>query len=477
MRARHRMQGVRFLFIFPALLIAGCHRSRSNDLTYKPVPAVRDLTTVDAPPVAQRGQKIDVPAGAIRARHCEIAFAIYHFPNGPKARVDPLTALRSIQEARRFQIVTTAPTTPNDEPTIVVRSPSIKDAPPPALSTLKYIAVGLDPAQQDDFLASTQVTTLVFHAIGPGVDAVHSDALRIVGDLAAQIGGLPVDTASRQVFSMHEWQKRADAFEHGVPIVKKHIRIAMHEEADREGGHIRIVTLGMEKIGLPDVVVNDVARDDAEPMATLITLVCQFLSEWGALKQDGQIDLALRGLRTMSARTGFHVEDGAKQRVILHLAMGDPHDGDNANRLIEIVFPGPADALQERQKRALSDLFGAHDAIADISYDAELFAASARAHAALMAMKPVWSTRIPELEQLMVKAPFETASGVNEWMWIDLARWQGTTIHGTLQNEPDDVPGLHAGARVAVEESAVLDYILTKGDGSREGNETGKRRD
>ncbi|MFW5739820.1 MAG: DUF2314 domain-containing protein [Myxococcota bacterium] len=72
----------------------------------------------------------------------------------------------------------------------------------------------------------------------------------------------------------------------------------------------------------------------------------------------------------------------------------------------------------------------------------------------------------------MVKAPFKTASGGNEWMWVEVISWQGSTIRGVLQNVPYDMPGLKQGARVEVEESAIFDYIYTSSDGGQVGNET-----
>ena len=72
----------------------------------------------------------------------------------------------------------------------------------------------------------------------------------------------------------------------------------------------------------------------------------------------------------------------------------------------------------------------------------------------------------------MVKGPFKTASGGNEWMWIEVVRWKGSKIEGILENDPFQVPNLKAGARVEVEEDSIFDYIYRHADGTREGNET-----
>jgi uncharacterized protein YegJ (DUF2314 family) len=59
-------------------------------------------------------------------------------------------------------------------------------------------------------------------------------------------------------------------------------------------------------------------------------------------------------------------------------------------------------------------------------------------------------------------------------MWVEVVRLNGDTIDGVLQNDPFEVPGLKAGARVEVYADAIFDYVLVKPDGSRGGNETGR---
>jgi uncharacterized protein YegJ (DUF2314 family) len=108
-------------------------------------------------------------------------------------------------------------------------------------------------------------------------------------------------------------------------------------------------------------------------------------------------------------------------------------------------------------------------------HDEELMAASARARQTALQYKPRYAKAPPRSgERLVVKAPFATASGGHEYMWVEVLRWQGATIYGLLESEPRDVLKLKSGARVEVAESAIFDYILHKPDGSREGDLTGE---
>ena len=57
-------------------------------------------------------------------------------------------------------------------------------------------------------------------------------------------------------------------------------------------------------------------------------------------------------------------------------------------------------------------------------------------------------------------------------MWIDVTGWTGSIIHGLLNNEPADVPGLKKGAPMELEEDDVFDDLHLFPDGHEEGNET-----
>ena len=59
-------------------------------------------------------------------------------------------------------------------------------------------------------------------------------------------------------------------------------------------------------------------------------------------------------------------------------------------------------------------------------------------------------------------------------MWVEVIGWKGGEVEGILQNDPFEVSGLKAGARVRFKDSVVFDFIHYFPDGREEGNETGK---
>ena len=89
--------------------------------------------------------------------------------------------------------------------------------------------------------------------------------------------------------------------------------------------------------------------------------------------------------------------------------------------------------------------------------------------------KPRFMKGLPPGESLLVKAGFARPETTGrELMWLEVLRWDGQTLKGILQNDPQGVPGLKRGAAVELDESAVLDYLVRRPDGTEEGNETGK---
>jgi uncharacterized protein YegJ (DUF2314 family) len=230
----------------------------------------------------------------------------------------------------------------------------------------------------------------------------------------------------------------------------------------------------MSKLGLPDLVVNGHGRHGGDAMVALINVVAQTLAERGRTDAAGRLDVDLRTLRARTIREPqlASLKKGAAGRAALSVVVGEPEEGDAQNRLMELTFAGKPGSAVERQEAILSEFFGAEDDIARVEHDEAVLAESARARARLLALEPSWSKGLAPGEQLLVKAPFRTATGGNEWMWIEVTRWEGTRIRGLLANDPFDVPGLRAGAVVEVDEQAVFDYLHHRPNGSVEGNTT-----
>jgi uncharacterized protein YegJ (DUF2314 family) len=183
---------------------------------------------------------------------------------------------------------------------------------------------------------------------------------------------------------------------------------------------------------------------------------------------------ALTMVAAVAKRSGGLIWDEMTREVFSRSAWERRLEKPLSSLAAAIAFPGPPGSLHERQNQLVSTLFGTSDSVVQTTHDDAILAASAAARAKLERLKPRFAEGAPDMETLLVKGPFKTPTGGEEWMWIEVTRWTGATISGILQNDPFHIPDLQAGAKVEVTQASVFDYLYKKKDGTTEGNETAK---
>jgi len=243
--------------------------------------------------------------------------------------------------------------------------------------------------------------------------------------------------------------------------------VTMH--AYRTGELIRVVTLGMEKFGLPDLVIEE-SIGGAE-IGKMINLAAQLLVEGANLSPEGKLRLDLDALQDAGIRermTG-KVLDRARRKADVDALEGRRDRGDPENALLELWFGEPA---QQRQYQAAERIWGAKDEAMLTRTDAAVEEESRREREKVIRqIKPRFQRGEMEHQHLTVKLPFRNSQGT-EWMWIEVVRWQGSKVFGILKNTPEFVRVAPAGAQVSGDESEIFDYILHLPDGGIEGNTT-----
>ncbi|MBI2390183.1 MAG: DUF2314 domain-containing protein [Deltaproteobacteria bacterium] len=406
-----------------------------------------------------------VPAAPLWAKSFYFDVAL-SWDEPPKEKVK--AQLASIASLRPFsRLENPAPATDDKASFVMVEGPAVGDLAPMSAASLKYFAVELSEADRRAYLGAKMCAAFSFHGPIDAGFATLRAALNGVRELADNTSSIVTDGSTRQVFSRASWASRVDAWTNGVPKLSKHIAIHGYPN----GGLIRVVTLGMAKFGLPDIAAEEIAREQSQRMSDLVLLVAQTLVERGKLDRAGELEIAIDELKARPDLGDFAPK--ATKRGVVSLGIAKPKEGDADNRLIQIVFPGSANGVQQRQAKLLEGIFGARDEMVQVDgSDGEIAAASARARAKLLTLKPAWSNGPPGLDDLIVKAPFQTPDGRSEWMWVEVTGWSGTKIKGILQNDAYEIPGLVVGTHVEVEESSIFDYMLKHPDGSIEGGET-----
>jgi uncharacterized protein YegJ (DUF2314 family) len=351
-----------------------------------------------------------------------------------------------------------------------------QDYPPPSSESLKYHGRGLSAAQVDALQRSERALVFVFaHPSAGDVLPAYRRAITLVAQVARDTGGVLWDEETREVFSLESWQRRRlDSWSDGLPDVSRQIVIHAYEGDHRLA---RAITLGMAKFARPDVVVERFSWSEKESVSDLVNAMSQVLVEGSTPRLPGVHRLDLRTLRQPRVRQAQ--VDGllpnARGVAELTLVRGTREDGDPDNPLLEIRFdrhPGP-DA-HARRNAALGLLFGTRDTLSYVRHDDAVRQASEAARARLPALREAFNKGLRPGEHMMVKAPFKTPEGGNEWMWVEVTAWDGSRIRGLLNNQPANVPGLHAGQMVEVSMEQVFDYLKRDGEGREEGNETGR---
>jgi len=372
--------------------------------------------------------------------------------------------------------VTWVDAVPDHATKAVLNATVVEDAqttlPPPQGEDLDYFSRELSDAEAQALNNASRVLVLVFaHPANDALGAL-SRADRIAYDLARQIGGVLYDVELRRAVGAARWRSgRLEGDGRAAPSILEHT--AIHAYRDTEW--VRAVTVGMRKLGQPELAVDEVPATGSMQVAWIINGIGQRMIEGQQPDGEGWFDLDLRaiGHPDVRERVLASLLSNGTARGRFKLMPTPPEDGDADNRLLAIGFQGYAGPdLSARQNAAISAVFGWSDSVKAIEHDDELEAASQRARTKLPELRKTVQRGLAPGELVQVKLPFETPNGGKEWMWVEVLRWNGDTIEGVLSNEPFDVPDLHAGQRVKGSMADVFDYIYRRKDGQVEGNET-----
>jgi len=296
-----------------------------------------------------------------------------------------------------------------------------------------------------------------------------SKANNLVVELTTDKKTVIYDTEIRESFSSGYWQKNRIIKNGGVNL-SEHITIHLYPDGD----YCRAISLGMLKFSLEDFCKENVSCYSNTGVANLINLTAQTLFEKNQLDTDGELMLRIDDIKNTALKNQLKTElaDNAKKSGQIALVKGVLQEGDANNRLIEIGFP--KENPQIEQEAWLSKIFGFEDEFTYFPHDDELLEASARAKETVLQLKNDFSKGFPVGTNLLIKFPFSNFAGENEWMWVEVVKWENQSITSLLQNEPQMVTNVKIGEEVTKDFDLMFDYILYHPDGTQEGNETGE---
>ncbi|MEO6994607.1 MAG: DUF2314 domain-containing protein [Lacunisphaera sp.] len=345
--------------------------------------------------------------------------------------------------------------------------------PLPKPDAFELFAVGLEPRDRDRIVASKRTLFLNFtYAKNSTLPAIHTIS-RFIGTITKDLKAAVWDDENRQILSGAEWTKRrVESWIGEQADVTKHITMHEYRDPDLE----RIVTLGLRKFGLPDLVLEAISGDYSRPAGNTINYCAQVLLEQGVPKNH-QLVLDLRKIRHSAVREKAleYPLKGATGIVKLSFTETVREPGDADNQLFKIEFPEASGVdASEKTAQAMTELYGSEN---DVLYarrdDEQLLVARDQARKAFLNLKDLFKAGLKPNERLAVKYGF-TDGKDTECKWIEIYAWEGDELSGVISNDSLIIAGMKAGKKVKIPASEIYDYLHYFPDGSEEGNGTGK---
>jgi len=297
-------------------------------------------------------------------------------------------------------------------------------------------------------------------------------ASEMVLNMAKGTSGFIFDSETRELFSQSEWKaSRIDSWSSSVPNVQSNIVIHAYQTET----NYRAITLGMAKFGMPDLVVNDFDWNSNRSISTLINLTAQHIVEKDLNKLEFQLDIQKLNSSSFKESLLGALYENATKNASVTLKKSTPEEGDPDNFLLEFDFNQYQGKLRhQKQSTLLNSLFGWKDEVTYVKHNNLIENASEKARKKLPKLKIRFNAGLEIGEVLMLKAPFKTPTGENEWMWVEVKQWKEGEIEGVLRNVPNNVPKLSAGDKLTINQKDVFDYFFQNKDGTTDGNTTGE---
>lgn len=366
-----------------------------------------------------------------------------------------------------------------EPPMVQVFTASGADLQPISPSTLQLFAHGLDDSAKAAASAAQGALGTLWILDRDDTHRRMKAALAVARDNAVALHGLVWDDTLRMLYTPTAFDaERIASWQGDVPDVRR--QIVQHYYED-EGRH-RAVTLGLQGLAVPDLVVQDVPVALSGRVGDIMNVIAQRLVEGAHPSPAGDLEVDLAQIQHEGVRKAFQSTTSAP--IVVRLTPVKPEEGDAENALLAIEFPGFAAPTEaERQGLAAAKLFGLKpdDLTGARADDAELLAIQARVQKKLPELAKRFRAGVPLGTRFSVKAPFDTDDGNVEWMWVEVVEWKADAeLKGNLTNAPSFIKALHLGASVVVKASSVADYLWVSPDGKHEGGESsdvlGKRR-
>jgi hypothetical protein len=306
-----------------------------------------------------KSSKHYLPPGPPMSHSIHFELAIYLPPAQPAAGERPMQTLsESLRHYPGLKLVDRLPQQAQSTLVCAQLNENAEDSyAPPSVESLRYSGHGFSNTQVDALQRSTRALRLQFAHPQKDVWTGLRAAAELVGEIAEKTDGFVWDEETREAFTPEAWRlRRIDQWTEPVRVSRQTI---IHEY--NTGHSVRAITLGMAKMGLPDVVVENTSWSSNTQIGNLINLVTQALAEGQPLTKSGEFKLILQRIKNTDERDEIlkSLKANATQVGCLTLVPGKWEDGDPHNTLIQLTFDKyPGNDSHARQESMISSFFG-----------------------------------------------------------------------------------------------------------------------
>jgi uncharacterized protein YegJ (DUF2314 family) len=417
-------------------VIAACKGSSSNKQE-PPTPPPRSATPATGQPVR---------VGEIKRTPTEAGFAVIAPPETDLAALEQLSRARAKERKLTIELLRS---TARDLDVTRERA--------------QYMIGGVDAADFD--VLERGVALMLAVPSSNGLEELRALSL-VAAAAATSARGWVLDPDIGGLFTSEAFAERV-----ATEAIDARTLIGIHAVGGEEREAF-LDTVGMRRLGLPDLYVRAAAPSQLDALIHLINATAQTLILRGDISRPNELDVDVAQLDATWGAEAIQ-KAGGSGRVTWRVRWSrfDAGDEDHEDHEDHLELVPPSGSTVEDLARLLSDYFGAvpDDVVHVDADDPELLSAGKRARADLHKMRAHFAKGVPAGERLAVKARFTSTDGEVEWMWVDVIMWRRDELTGFLDNDPRLIPTLRSGSRVTVKLTDVSDYMYAPKDGSSQG--------
>jgi uncharacterized protein YegJ (DUF2314 family) len=343
---------------------------------------------------------------------------------------------------------------------ILVKQQSVDELPVPSMQSLQYFGRGFDQSKANRIMESDY--SVSFIGVAP-FDKDHTLLKKItecVGGIASKYNAFVFDAADSLTFTSDSFEKlRLDEIKKGLYSASQ-----FGVRAYRVEKGLRSVSMGLEKFGQPNLVIENFSEHHMSYMDKLFTMVLQSVIESPVKVTPGPMAIDIKHIVNPVVRSNLDASIGpvgtGKAKLVLKKAMS--LDGDPSELLAISFKNSPSDDLWIEQADLLSSVFGRDRDVSSVPDSVSLESAIASAK---MRVKSILDERHALEKDGMRLLVAVAMKETKEVVWVEVTEWIEQIGIGILLSNPIHTKSHSSGMKYKFNYESIMDYKLYGTDG------------